>query len=102
MKGFKRVISIGGQNGVVVAHFPIELEVTFSQTDTGSVLVRFPSVLDAAENTYEFIAFPGSPVSNLVRFISEGKDVGIDVPSEEVFWGVKGFNAPPQILEHLS
>ncbi len=52
LKGYKRVVSVGGWDGVVVAHFPIELEITFSQIDTGSILVRFPSVLDAVEDTY--------------------------------------------------
>ena len=99
LKGFKRIISIGGRDGVVVAHFPIELEITFSQADTEETLVRFPSVVNAAQNAYDFIAFPDSPVSNLVEFISEGKDVDIGISSEEVLWGVEGFNSPQQTID---
>lgn len=96
LKGYKRVVSIGGRDGVVVAHFPIELEITMSETDGGSVLMQFPSVLDAKEDSYEFIQFPGSPVGDLVNFISGGEDVDIGIPPEEVPWGVRGFNAPQQ------
>jgi Domain of unknown function (DUF4926) len=97
LKSYKRVISIGGKDGLVVAHFPIELEITVSETDTGRVLIRFPSVLDAVEDTFEFITFPDSPVSDLVSFISGGEeDVGANLPSG-VPWGggvVAVFNEP--------
>ncbi len=102
LKGYKRVISIGGRDGLVVAHFPIELEITMSQTDTGKILVRFPSILNATEDTFEFITFPGSPVSNLVSFISGGEDIGVEISPEEVSWGVGVagvFNAPQQKVD---
>jgi Domain of unknown function (DUF4926) len=97
LKGYKRVISIGGKDGLVVAHFPIELEITVSDTDSGRVLIRFPSVPDAVEDAFEFITFPDSLVSDLVSFISGGEeDVGADLPSEAP-WGagvVGVFNEP--------
>jgi Domain of unknown function (DUF4926) len=96
LKGYKRVISIGGKDGVVVAHFPIELEITVSETDTGSVSIRFPSVLDAVEDTFEFITFPNSPVGDLVNFLSGEEGVGANLPSG-VPWGgevVGVFNEP--------
>lgn len=102
LKGYKRVISIGGRDGLVVAHFPIELEITMSQMDTGKILVRFPSILDATEDTFEFITFPGSPVSDLVSFISGGEDIGVEISLGEVSWGagVAGiFNAPQQKVD---
>lgn len=73
LRGFKRVVSIGGRNGLVVAHFPIGLEITFSETETGKVLLRFPSLSSAKEDSYEFLQFPGSSVDDLVKFISGGK-----------------------------
>lgn len=102
LKGYRRVISLGGSDGLVVAHFPVELEITVSQTDTGRILVRFPSILDATEDTFEFITSPGSPVSNLVSFISGGEDIGVEISPEEVSWGagVAGaFNAPQQKVD---
>jgi hypothetical protein len=65
--------------------------------DTGKVLIRFPSMTDALEDTFEFITFPDSPVSDLVSFISGGEeDVGANLPPG-VPWGagVAGeFNEP--------
>lgn len=86
LKGYKRVISIGGKDGLVVAHFPIELEITVSETDTGRVLVRFPSVLDTVEDTFEFITFPDSPVSDLASFISGEEAIGAGISTEDR-WG---------------
>lgn len=98
LKGYKRIISIGGNDGLVVVHFPIELETTFSETDTGRILVRFPSVPNAEEDAFEFITFPGEPVSTLVNFISEGEDIDIDI-SPGVPWGAKGFDSPQQKID---
>lgn len=98
LRGYKRIISIGGKDGVVVAHFPIELKITLSKTDSGRTITRFDSEPDATQDFYDFIAFPGSPVSNLVTFISGGEDVDIGI-SPGVLWGVKGFPAPQQKLD---
>ncbi len=99
LKGFKRVISIGGGDGIVVAHFPIGLEITMSETDGGRTLVRFPAMPNATQDSYEFIQFPGSPARDLVKLISGGEDVDIHIPPEEMFWGVRVFNAPQQKVD---
>ena len=98
LKGYKRVVVVGGNDGVVVAHFPVELEITISETSTGKVLLRFPSQPDTGEDFYEFITFPGSSVSDLVKLISGGEDVGVEI-SPGVPWGVKGFAAPQQRVD---
>lgn len=101
LKGYKRIISIGGRDGLVVAHFPIELEITFSETGTGRILIGFPSVLDAVEDTFEFITFPGSPVSDLASFISGEEAIGADISTEE-HWGpgaARVFDKPTQKVD---
>lgn len=98
LKGYKRVVSIGGKDGLIVVHFPIELEIDISQTDKGKLLVRFPSIPDAKEDIFEFITFPGSPVIDLVSFINDGEDIS-DVMPSEAHWGagVAGvFDKPAQ------
>jgi Domain of unknown function (DUF4926) len=98
LRGYKRVVSIGGKDGLIVVHFPIELEINISQTDTGKLLVRFPSVSDAKEDAYEFITFPGSPVIDLISLVSDRQDIS-DVMPSETDWGigVAGvFNKPVQ------
>lgn len=99
LKGYKRVISIGVRDGVVVAHFPIELKITLSEAKEGDVLMQFPSVPNAKEDSYEFIQFPGSLASDVATFISEGEDIGAELPSEEAFWGVRTFSAPQQKID---
>ena len=86
LKGYKRVISIGGKNGLIVTHFPIELEITISETDTGRVLIRFPPVPNAVEDTFEFITFPDSPVSDIVSFVSGEEAIGASISTGER-WG---------------
>jgi hypothetical protein len=55
LRGYKRVISVGAKDGIIVVHFPIELGITLSPKDSGSAVMRFPSQLDAREDSYEFI-----------------------------------------------
>jgi hypothetical protein len=86
LKGYKRVISIGGKNGLVVAHFPIELEITVSETNTGRVLIHFPPVSDAVGDTFEFITSPDSPVRDLASIISGEEAIGAGISTEER-WG---------------
>ncbi len=86
-EGRKKVVSIGGNNGLIVVHFPAELEITISETDTGKFLIRFPSVPDAIDDVYEFITFPSSPVSDLVSSVSDGKDLS-DVMPLDTQWGI--------------
>lgn len=85
--GYKRVISVGGRDGLIVVHFPAELEITISKTDTGKLLIHFPSVLDAQEDVFEFMTFPNSPVKDLVNFVNDGEDIS-DVMPSDTQWGV--------------
>lgn len=87
LRGYKRVISIGGRDGLIVVQFPAELEITISKTDTGELLIHFPSVLDAQENIFEFVTFPNSPVKDLVRFVNDGEDIN-DVMPSDTQWGI--------------
>lgn len=82
LRGHKRVMSIGGRDGLIVVHFPVELEITISKTDTGELLMYFPSVLDAQEDVFEFVTFPSSPVKDLVSFVNDGEDISDVMPSE--------------------
>ncbi len=101
LKGYKRVISIGGRDGLVIVHFHIETEITLSETDGGKVLIRFPSIRNATEDVFEFITFPESPVVDLAELISGEEDVGVvispDIVPEGRPWGsgiVGGFSEP--------
>lgn len=98
LKGYKRILTLGGTDGVIVAHFPIEVEITISARDSGEILLRFPSEQAAKEDSYEFVAPFGPPVSELVKLISGGEDIGAGI-SSEVSWGVGGFNAPQQKVD---
>lgn len=99
LTSYKKVISVGGEDGLVVAHFPTELEITMSQTNGGDILMQFPSVANAREDSYKFIQFPGSSVDDLVTLISGGEDIGLEIPPGERLWGVRGFNAPQQKID---
>lgn len=99
LRGYKRVISVGAKDGLIVAHFPIELEVTISAKDSGNAVMRFPSRFDAARDSYEFMQLPHIPVRELVKVISGGEDVDINIPPEDAFWGVRVFSAPQQRVE---
>lgn len=94
MRGYKRVVAVGGRDGLVVVHFPMEMEVSIDRDD-GTNLLRFPSELDAGDNTYEFMQFPGESVSVLANFIGGGEDIEIEI-EPDVPWGVKGFSRPQQ------
>jgi hypothetical protein len=102
LKGYKRVLTLGGKDGVVVAHFPIELEITISDRGSGEILLRFPSEQAAAEDSYEFVAPFDLSVSELLELISGGENIGAGISSEEVPWGygVAGvFNTPQQAVD---
>ena len=102
LRGYKRVISVGAKDGLIVAHFPVELGMTLSAKDSGSALMRFPSQPDAGEDSYEFIQIPNVPVRVLVDDLSEGRDIEIPIPPEGASWGVAGFNAPVQGVDVTS
>jgi hypothetical protein len=99
LKGYKRVISIGSKDGLVVAHFPIDLEITVSAEGRGNAVMRFPSIHNAKDDSYEFIQLPNVPVREVVNLVSGGEDVEIDFPPEGVPWGVRGFSAPQQKVD---
>lgn len=82
LKGYKRVIAIGGRDGLVVAHFHIKTEIILSETGGGRVLTRFPSVPNATHDEYDFITFPGSSAVELAEFISGQENIGVDVPPD--------------------
>lgn len=107
LKGCKRILTLGGTDGVVVAHFPIELKITVSDKSSGDILLRFPSVQAATEDSYEFVAPFELSVSELLELISgakplRGEEVGGGISSGDVPWGygVAGvFNAPQRALD---
>ena len=59
MKGYKRVVSVGGRDGLLVVHFPVETEVSFN-LDDGSNLHTFASIPSAMHDLHEFITSPVS------------------------------------------
>jgi hypothetical protein len=63
-----RVISKGGQDGLVVVHFPIETEIILSETDANRVLIRFPCAQNVTEYVYDFITFTETSVADLAEF----------------------------------
>lgn len=102
LKGYKRVLTLGGTDGVVVVHFPIELEITISDRGSGETLLRFPSEQAATEDSYEFVAPFDLSVGELLELISGGEDIGADISSGEASWGfgVAGvFNALQQAVD---
>ena len=87
---------------MIVAHFPVELEITVSKRGSGETLLRFPSEQTAIEDSYEFVAPFDLSVGELLKLISGGEDIGADMPSGEAIWGsgVAGvFNAPQQAVD---
>jgi hypothetical protein len=98
LKGYKRVLAVGGTDGVVVAHFPIELEVTVSGKGTGEVLLRFSSEPRATEDVYEFVAPFKLPAKELAEALSGEEDIGLEI-SNGAPWGAIGFAAPQQKID---
>lgn len=98
LEGYKRILSLGGTDGLVVAHFPIELEITVSDKGNGDILLRFPSEQAATEDSYEFVAPFDLSVSEILELISGGEDVGAGISSGDVPWGfgVAGVFSAPQ------
>ncbi len=97
MRGYKRVVTVRVRDGVVVVHFPRELEVTV-EGDDGTTLLRFPSEPDAVDDTYEFLTFPEESANALAKFIGGGGDIEIDI-EPDVAWGVKGYDKPQQMAD---
>lgn len=99
LKGYKKVISVGGGDGLVIAHFPVELKITISKADDGDILMQFPSEPYATKNSYEFLQLPELPVSDLVTILSAGEEVGLEISPGGALWGVRGFTAPQQQID---
>jgi hypothetical protein len=95
MKGCKRIVSIGGRDGLLVVHTPVEKEIVFTEEASGRRLAFFPADPDAEDDRYEFVTIPGESVGVLVNFIGGGEEIELGIPSD-VPWGVKGFSAPQQ------
>ena len=98
LKGYKRVLALGGEDGVVVAHFPVGLGFTVSGKDSGKVLLRFSSEPRANEDVYEFAGPSDLSVRDLAEAISGEEDIGLGL-SAGVPWGVIGFAAPQQKVD---
>jgi hypothetical protein len=97
MRAYKRVVCVGGRDGLIVVHFPREIEISISRDD-GTELLVFPSEPDTDDDTYEFIQFPKESVSVLANFIGGGEDIEIGI-EPDVPWGVKGFARPQQAID---
>jgi len=97
MRGYKRVVTVGVRDGVVVVHFPRELEVTVTGDD-GTTLLRFPSQPDAIDDAYDFLTVREESASALANFIGGGEDIEIDI-EPDMAWGVKGYDRPQQIAD---
>jgi hypothetical protein len=98
LTGYKRVLTLGGTDGVVVAHFPVDLEITVSGKGTGEVLLKFSSEPNAVRDAYEFVAPFGLPARELAEALSGEEDIGLGV-SAGVPWGAIGFAAPQQKVD---
>lgn len=98
LEGHKRVLAVGGTDGVTVAHFPVELEITVSGKDSGAVLLRFSSEPEAGRDVYEFVAPFDLSARRLAELLSEEEDIGLEIPEGEP-WGVQGFASPQQKVD---
>lgn len=98
LKGYKRVLAVGCADGVVVAHFPVEWEITVSGKGSGEVLLKFSSEPDAARNAYDFAAPFQLPARELAESLSGEEDIGLEI-SPGVPWGVIGFSSPQQKID---
>ena len=94
MRGYKRVVTVSGRDGVVVVHFPRIMEISIDRAD-GTNLLRFSSEPNAFDHSYEFIAFLEESVSVLANLIGGGEDIEIGI-DPDVPWGVRGFSRPQQ------
>jgi len=98
LRGYKRVLTVAGTDGVVVAHFPIEWEVIVSGKGSGEVLLRFSSEPDAGRDAYDFAAPFELPARELAESLSGEEDIGLQI-SAGVPWGAIGFSSPQQKID---
>lgn len=98
LKGNKRVVAVGGTDGVVVAHFPVEREINVSERGTRRILHCFSSEPNSEGDAYEFAVMDYLPASELVELLSDGEDVDLEI-TPGVPWGAKGFASPQQKID---
>lgn len=98
LKGYKRVLAFGGTDGIVVVHFPIELEITLSGKRSGEVLLEFSSEPHVSEDVYQFFGPADLPAWELAEGLSGEEDIGLEI-SAGVPWGAIGFSAPQQKID---
>ncbi|MGF1473183.1 MAG: hypothetical protein ACFB50_15775 [Rubrobacteraceae bacterium] len=98
LKGYKRVLTLGGTDGVVVVHFPVEVEITVSENTSGEVLLKFSSEPDAVRDIYEFAAPFQLPARDLAESLSNEKDIGLEITAGRP-WGAIGFASPQQKID---
>ncbi len=97
MRGYKRVVAVGGRDGLVVAHYPVEAEASVDMED-GTNLLRMLAEPDASEDRYKFFQLPSLPVRDLVNYVGGGEDIEIEI-EPDVPWGVRGFSRPQQKVD---
>ncbi len=97
MKGYKRIVVVGGSNGLIVVHFPIEMDISIDLED-GTNLLYLPAEPDANDDRYEFTVIPNSPVSEIAKAVSGGEEIDLGVVPG-VPWGVMGFSSPQQKVD---
>ncbi len=98
LRGYRRVLTVAGTDGVVVAHFPIEWEITVSGKGSGELLLRFSSEPDADRDAYDFAAPFELSARELAESLSGEEDIRLEV-SPGVPWGVIGFSSPQQKID---
>jgi hypothetical protein len=97
LKGYKRVVTILGEDGVAVFHYPADTDLTTRGMD-GAVQTDSADPEGAISDSYNFVASIDEPVRDIVTNLSDGNDVGLDI-KPLVSWGVQGFTAPQQIVD---
>jgi hypothetical protein len=100
MRGYKRVISVIGSDGVLVIHAPVEIEFSIPRDD-GSMFVHYPALPSAMNDLYHFMAISEEPISVLANFMSSDVDIELSI-QPGVSWGVKGHNTPQQRIDPSS
>ena len=97
MRSYKRVVSVGGSDGLVVAHYPVEADASIEMED-GTNLLRMLAEPDANEDRYKFFRFAGLPVSDLVNYVGGGEDIEIEIEPDAAR-RVRGFSRPQQKVD---
>src|SRR5215207_578979 len=97
MRGYKRVISVFGRDGVLVVHVPVEREFSIYRDDGGK-FVYYPALPNALHDLYHLMEISEEPISVLANFMSGDVDIDLGI-QPGVSWGVKGYNTPQQRID---